>query len=94
MHQHFSVPKKNDQFKTRHTHTHTQKDYLSNTTQLDWTFLASAATAPHKDPERIFTLIFICINNYQVRNTENYKAKENSCMGITKTIYVTTFSGS
>jgi len=34
--------------------------YLSNITQLDWTLLASAATAPDKVPERIFTLIFMC----------------------------------
>ena len=34
--------------------------YLSNTTQLAWARLASAATAPHGDPETIFisTLIF------------------------------------
>ena len=34
--------------------------YLSNTTQLAWARLASAATAPHGDPETIFILTLIC----------------------------------
>jgi len=34
--------------------------YLSSTTQLAWDFLASAATAPHGDPETILIFTFIC----------------------------------
>jgi len=34
--------------------------YLSNTTQLAWDFLASAATAPQGDPETILIFTFIC----------------------------------
>jgi len=36
------------------------ENYLSKTTQLAWAFLASAATAPHGDPETILIFTFIC----------------------------------
>jgi len=43
-------------------HVHYIISYLSNITQLDLALLASAATAPQKEPERILILIFIYLN--------------------------------